>query len=723
MKPRIKRTAALCLMFFSATSATTFAEDAYIESTGTQAISLGRKMTPATRWEVDFALTDSATTQQRIFGVSTGNGQLALYVNGEGKWSFGAKAGGYPTTIIADETRHLAIGDAETGKGCIVTDGVTNGVSASTFSVDEDSDYPLAVFGYASNAGGTAFGNHAKARVYGFRVWENGTLVMRGVPAIKNGLPCFRDTVGGGFYFNGVPGTVLGYGGDIEQHDPYIRATGAQFIDTGYCAKTTSRFELDYELEPDNAAVASGGNVQARLFSASEKGAVTTVYVAGTAGGNDANIAFSCGDSWQSAWTGKGFDSKRRTVVLDVANSKGHLVEQGVETSSKDLGAMTADSGKTLRLFSMVGDNERKGYNLVKMKVFAFRILESGTVVRDYRPAVRDGVAGLLDTIGGGFLAPAPMGRPFLYGGPIDSDGSDGACLVSNGDQIINTSLIPKLTTRIEVDFALNSHTSKQERVFGATRATDSVFGLYCNGEIHGAGDFSIAAGDVGGGFPGYDTGVGVDLKRHTAVIDFKNAKMHFITGSETNFTHDIENSVNTPTWIMGLFGEPYTADFSGTDNRADMRLYAARVYNDDKLVQHWLPYKDPVRIGLKDVVTGTIRTNGRTAAVPFEVEGCGWGENREPFFDAPDDQEIKFNETVALSAFAPGAIAYCWMLDGIAAEGANGTAFDIAWKKTRTPVSVSVGASFRVGDGVEYREAAATLSMTPEKGLTLIFR
>ena len=138
---------------------TAFGEDAYIESTGTQAINLGRKMTPQTRWEVDFAFTD-VTAQQRLFGVSSGAGQLALYISGGNVFSFGASlptAGGYPTAVAADTARHLAIGDGTVGRGYIVTAGVTNGTS-SAFLVAAESEYPRAVCAYASNAAGTEFG-------------------------------------------------------------------------------------------------------------------------------------------------------------------------------------------------------------------------------------------------------------------------------------------------------------------------------------------------------------------------------------------------------------------------------------------------------------------------------------------------------------------------------------------------------------------------------------
>ena len=513
----IRRMATCFVLLASVSSA--FAEDAYIESTGTQAISLGRKMTPQTRWEVDFALTDVTTAQQRIFGVSSGAGQLALYVNGSLQWSFGANAGGYATSLSVDVERHVAIGDPSTGKGYIVTGGTTNGTSVSTFTVSGASDYPLAVFGYASNAAGTTFGNFSKARVYGFKVWESGELVMHGVPALKDGIPCFYDTVGGGFYTNGVPETSLGYGGDIKR--------------------------------------------------------------------------------------------------------------------------------------------------------------------------------------------------------------INGANLSSDGNQIVNTRYTPSLSARIEVDFALNSHVGKQERIFGTTRGVDDVvYGLYCNGQVDGAGNFSTAAGDyTNGHFPGYDTGVAVDLLRHTAIVDFSGGMVYFVTGTTTNYSHSFTAS-SAPTWLMGIYGEPYTANFSGTDNRSDMRLYSAKVYEGGVLVHHWLPYKDSTRTGLKDVVTGDVFVDGRSAATPFTVDGCGWGDGGEVFYSAPTDTEVARNGAAALYAYAPGAVAYQWLVDGEIVAGATGLSFNVPWRRSPKTASVSARAFFNVGGEQVYRDSdPALLTMAAVPGLLLIFK
>jgi len=59
------------------------AADAYIESSGAQAIDTGYYPNPNTKIEVDFALMDVANTQQRLFGADTVDGLgISLYVTG-----------------------------------------------------------------------------------------------------------------------------------------------------------------------------------------------------------------------------------------------------------------------------------------------------------------------------------------------------------------------------------------------------------------------------------------------------------------------------------------------------------------------------------------------------------------------------------------------------------------------------------------------------------------
>ena len=256
--------------------------------------------------------------------------------------------------------------------------------------------------------------------------------------------------------------------------------------------------------------------------------------------------------------------------------------------------------------------------------------------------------------------------------------------------------------------------------------STNLIYGLYCNGTTAGEGNFSLAAGDYEQGkFPGYDTGVAVDLDRHLAILDMKEKMMYFITGTTTNYFRAIGSATQNSTWLMGIFGEPYSADFNGTYNRSKMKLFSLRHYENGVLVHHWLPFHDETRVGLKDVVTGWIRTDGRASGVPFVLGGCGWGNDHQPFYASPTNMVVKAKDSsVTLSAFAPAAVAYQWKVDGEPVEGATNMTFDVAWRDTRTPVFASVVATFNLGTLAVTRESdVALLTMMPMLGVILIFQ
>lgn len=111
-----------CLSLFGAMAL--MAEDAYVETDYTQGqgINTGYCMTPNTRWEVDFQLTETTNKQARIVGGDHEHSDpkffVSCYINGGGHFSFGAgntfKA--FSTGIPVDTARHTAILDCFTKK-------------------------------------------------------------------------------------------------------------------------------------------------------------------------------------------------------------------------------------------------------------------------------------------------------------------------------------------------------------------------------------------------------------------------------------------------------------------------------------------------------------------------------------------------------------------------------------------------------------------------------
>ena len=167
------------------------AEDAYIESDGTQAINLGYLTTPNTRYEIDYQLT-ATTKQYRPFGqadTSVQNLNAELYVQDTLNVAFGVGDTwkGHATGVASDTDRHVAFIDfanRECGYSGYKIFAFDSAVVCKNTAV-----VPMWLFAKGTNATGS-YSNRAKMKLYAFRIYEAGKLVHEYLP-YKNG-----DTVG-----------------------------------------------------------------------------------------------------------------------------------------------------------------------------------------------------------------------------------------------------------------------------------------------------------------------------------------------------------------------------------------------------------------------------------------------------------------------------------------------------------------------------------------------
>ena len=88
-----------------------WAEDAYIQSDGTQHIRTGYCANPRTKVVCDFAYVDATTVQQRIFGADDDGTTVGIsfssYINGGGlyAWAFQDGTGNWMSTGVKADTR------------------------------------------------------------------------------------------------------------------------------------------------------------------------------------------------------------------------------------------------------------------------------------------------------------------------------------------------------------------------------------------------------------------------------------------------------------------------------------------------------------------------------------------------------------------------------------------------------------------------------------------
>ena len=182
------------------------AEDAYLESDGTQAILTDCTVTPRTCVVADFRLL-AVEGQARVFGV-VGDPNAELYVDGmktnSGNFAFGFGDTWTKSDIVpADLKRHVATLDLGKRMYSIETDDETvlAGLIPARTGTDLQARYPLAVFAKVPGSGST-FGGVAKMRLYSLCIYEGDRLRHEYLPRLVDGKGCLCDRLTGRTFFD-----------------------------------------------------------------------------------------------------------------------------------------------------------------------------------------------------------------------------------------------------------------------------------------------------------------------------------------------------------------------------------------------------------------------------------------------------------------------------------------------------------------------------------------
>ena len=380
------------------------AQDAYIESNGTAFVNTGVMPAPDLRIEVDYALTE-IVNDTKLFGAYTGSGQNAeYYVNTSGGYSFHVGVGWKGGTYLAmpDLNRHKVVFDIPQNQVQYFTgSAVAADVKIpSTAGLTATGTVPIGLFGRISNSSGAVKdGTSAKLRIYGAKFYKGDTLVKDFVPCVKGGVAGFRDTIGGTFHSAEFNVSGLTAGGDVETipDDGFIELAGndqtkangemgGHFIDTGYTPGPNTRIEFDYALAENRS-----GSGDWYLLQAGNSTETVALY-------QNANALGACLGT--AMWKGVGLPSQanaelvRRTAVLDSQNKAVTMLTAGYANYANTNGvfaAFSANAATTIKL----GATANTGGGYTPLRIYGLKIYESGSLVREYVPYVKNGAPGL----------------------------------------------------------------------------------------------------------------------------------------------------------------------------------------------------------------------------------------------------------------------------------------------------------------------------------------
>jgi hypothetical protein len=180
-----------------------------------------------------------------------------------------------------------------------------------------------------------------------------------------------------------------------------------------------------------------------------------------------------------------------------------------------------------------------------------------------------------------------------------------------------------------------------------------------------------------------------VDTERHTAVFDLPNAKMVFMTGDVTNsygysdggadktINAGVDYSGLEATLPLSLFARFSNAAGTAFNNCSKARIYSVRIYESDALVHEFIPYSRGDVVGLYDTVTGDVISNGSS----FTLGGMGQDHGQLKAYLKPGyETKVSYGKTVTLTAYAPGATSYRWLVDGEPVAGGADGNFNVTW-------------------------------------------
>ena len=216
------------------------------------------------------------------------------------------------------------------------------------------------------------------------------------------------------FTYMAAMGIAGGMALSAQAADAYIDSDGTQTVVLDYYVKPNTKIVADY-------AFLSVTPLQSRVFAASgrEAGMSCAHYINGS---GQYAFAFKNGDGdWSS--TAITVTTDRRTFEIDGPSKKARLYTDGNLTKEMNTSTPTVPSVYPLGLFATIKNQEGTYFENPgsKVRLYSLQIYESGTLVMDLQPVLKNGVYLLKDVVTGKTYGPV-AGNPLTGGGDIATE-------------------------------------------------------------------------------------------------------------------------------------------------------------------------------------------------------------------------------------------------------------------------------------------------------------
>ncbi len=585
-----------------------YSEIEYIESTSGQYINTGYYPNDNTNFEITCYIKDSLTTGYKaIFGSQNSNSsilyRLDLHQSGSSMPDGTLFSG---TNGKSNYRAGLKVNEKITAKlngtsySCVYSDGSSYSSTVSK-TMGGYGVNPIFVFaGQDQNANADGY---VAMQLYGFKIWDDTTLVRDYVPAIRNsdGTAGLYDKVGEIFYENDGFGLFL-TGGNQKALETkklpstyteleYIESTGTQYINTGITPTYQTDFEVSFEVRelPSNGAAIFGAVKQS----------VCEFQLNAWLNEGSGYCAFNASDGVSAHLT------PAVKNVIKLSASKYHYGGSTPDTFSRN----TTSIGYNMFVFAANRSGSAGEYSSTKL--YNFKIWDIGVLVRNFIPVKRnsDNTLGLYDMVEDVFYTNSGSGS-FLKGPEkkisLPSSYTRVEYIESSGTQYIDTGVSPSNTLDFEITFmSLDGPTADGHTILGAVVASSAATQFHLN-TYNSDGNRSTGVLYFMG-----DNGAGGNVDAHITKNSKQTSKLvanTYRVGSNTETTSR-SGSISYNIYVFAGNRDGTAGEFSST------RVYSFKIWKDRALVRNFIPAirnSDGVA-GLYDLVNGSFYTNRGT--------------------------------------------------------------------------------------------------------------
>ena len=397
----------------------------YVESNGSQYIDTGVVGRCGTRADMTIRWmtlnADSSFLSSRTDGGNTrfilcSNSRKNKYYICHRTWDESVNAGA--SSYNTSGTDRVISSITHDGTSVTFTMSVNGSTEVNVTREETALDTGLSMYLFAQNQGGSAVLS-SSVRCYEVKIWQDGALVRDFRPCVKNDVAGLYDAVSESIFF--PASRTLTAGPPLKLHCrpdhfvQYVESTGTQYVDTEVVGRCNSGMDAHvmWVQTSDTSFLSSrmdGGNTRFVLYGCNGQHYMAhRSYTRST----DCTINPVVKCNFNAP------DHVASSISTDGANVTYTMDVNGTRRISQTRAEDGIDTGLSMYLFAQNKGGQPAMYS--KVRCFDLKIWQDDALVRDFRPCVKDGRAGLYDEASGwiffahgGELA-YPNERPDLY--------------------------------------------------------------------------------------------------------------------------------------------------------------------------------------------------------------------------------------------------------------------------------------------------------------------